>query len=128
MLLEGEHDAAFSEIARVSARGARFVLQTYGETTRIDKRERKQISAALEGVGYSTTQPVCLDRVAVHLNKAGFNLLKSIDLHLMYAQDNARMIQRACNLPDSYRHLFDCERALFAQRAWSGALFIAERR
>ena len=120
--LSSRKEEMMREIARVTKRGATFLLQTYASTSELIARDRKEIDRMLGGLGYNNTETIELEKVEHLFSRANFNIDQIESLHNIYSKDNLKMIKLAKERKVSKKilELLEFERYLFEKKAWTG--------
>jgi len=138
-LLCPDKDGLMREIGRVSKAGARFVLQTYVETKRMDREMRGRASDVLKNLGYHHTELLCEEDILQLFTRNYFEVESIESLGSIYAKDNLSMIASAEREKDriiklagseQYRKILELlklERHLFSQGFWNGVFVVANK-
>jgi len=112
------------EIARVSKKGAKFVLQTYASTSNLSQSDKKKTDNMLMINGHKETETIQVEQLERLFSKARFRLQRVESLHDIYVEDNLEMIELAKKnrISGGLLDLLEHERYLFRKNAWTGIL------
>jgi SAM-dependent methyltransferase len=128
-----------SEISRVTARGGRFIFQTYACSSAMPAHALIKTAKFLHGLGYVNVDVPQLEEIPKMFQLAGFRTESIVLLHQMYAQDNARMLKRFEENQGAMVNKFgrtavenlgkwlEWEKKLFLEGWWSGILVTAKK-